>query len=375
MTDRRSTSRGRRSSVAAVALLSAGILAACSPSGASSTSGGEQADVAGAKAFIAKWEAPQTTFGLPPMKAAPPRGKRIALIHNNTPNSRSNLQGEQAAAAALGWTTIPFVFDPGTPTGLQDAYAQALAANPDGVVTAGQDLKDFAATARQFAAKQIPVVTSATADPVAPPLIANVTDGNQTALAARIIANYIVAQKGAKANVVMFSIPSFSVLEIFEKSFAEEFHRRCPGCPFKAVPVQITDIGTKLPAQVVSAVQADPGITYAVMGFGAISTGVSAALRAAGSSEVKIAGEAPDLQNIGNLRTGAEDMWVGYPLFGMGWKSIDALARHFAGEPTEVDTTSAAPFRILTKANAPQPAALPEVADYPDYFKKLWHVR
>ncbi|MET7998945.1 substrate-binding domain-containing protein [Amycolatopsis sp. NPDC005232] len=361
--------------MAAVAAVSVGVLTACS-SGAGGTSGGGggQADVAGAKQFIAKYEAPQTSFNLSPLKSAPPRGKRIALVHNNTPNSHSNLVGEEAAAKALGWTAIPFVFDPGTPTGLQDAYAQALAANPDGVVTAGQDLKDFAPTARQLAAKNIPVVTSATADPVGPPLIANVTDASQTALAARIIANYIVAQKGADANVVMFNIPSFSILGVYETSFRDELHRLCPGCKFKSVPVQVTDIGTKLPAQVVSTVQTDPGVNYAVMAFGALATGVSGALRAAGITDVKIAGEAPDIQNIGNLANGSEDMWAGYPLIGMGWKSIDALARHFNGESPEIDTTAPAPFQILTKSNAPNPPVLPEVKDHENYFKSLWHV-
>jgi ribose transport system substrate-binding protein len=369
-----------------LAVIVCALLAACSSSGGgdgqanTTTSGSAAAAAEGgahtteAAATVAKYSKPLTSFNLSPLSAAPPKGKRIVFVGNNTPNVHAIMVGAQEAAKALGWTLTPITFDPSKPTGTQDAFEQAVQDHPDAVVTAGEDRSQFAQAAQQFTAAGIPVVVSATTDGVAAPIIANVTDAAQTALAGRITANYVVAQKGSDADVAMFNVPSFSILKTYETAFRSEYLRLCPACKYKSVPVQITDIGTKVPAQVVSTLQTDPKINVAVMGFGTISLGVSAALRTAGITGVKIVGETPAVDNIAALSNGTEDMWVAYPLYGMGWKSVDALARKFSGESAAIDTSAATPFQILTKTNAPHPAAAPEVAGYQDYFRRLWHV-
>jgi ribose transport system substrate-binding protein len=183
-----------------------------------------------------------------------------------------------------------------------------------------------------------------------------------------------VAQKGKEADVAMFNVSSYTSLARYEAAFKTEYLRLCPTCKYKSVQVQIGDIGTKVPAQVVSTVQSDPKINFAVMGFGTISTGVPAALRTAGVSNVKIVGELPGVENISSLLNGSEDMWVGAPLYGLGWKAVDALARYFTKDPVGISTAAPTPYQTVTKANAPRPAALPEVVDYQQYFKKLWGV-
>jgi len=372
--------------MAVVATLTA-LLAACSSSGGTESKGstsragssavaetGAGANTTDAASTVAKYSKPLTSFNLSPLTSAPPRGKKIVFVGNNTPNVHAIMVGAQAAAKALGWNLTPITFDPSKPTGTQDAFEQAVQDHPDAVVTAGEDQSQFAQTAKELVANNIPVVVSATTDTVGAPIIANVTDAEQTALAGRITANYVVAQKGSHADVAMFNVPSFSILKTYETAFKTEYLRLCPGCKYKSVPVQIADIGTKVPAQVVSTLQTDPKINVAVMGFGTISLGVGAALRAAGITGVKIVGETPAVDNIAALTNGTEDMWVAYPLYGMGWKSMDALARNFTGESAAIDTSAPTPFQILTKTNAPHPAGAPEVADYQNYFKQLWHV-
>ena len=365
-----------------------GVLAGCSssggnPSNGSSPAGGQESaasasgkdgGVAQAQSFVAKYAAPMTTFNLPALTSTPPRGKKIAVIVNNVPESHDILVGAQDAARLLGWTTIPITYDPSKPTGLQDAFAQAVQDDPDGVVTQAADTSAYSQAAKEFAAKHIPVVTSNTSDEVRPPVVANVTDARQVAIAGRITADYVIAQKGTAANVAMFNVPSFSILKAYETAFKTEYLRVCPSCKYTSVPVQAADIGTKVPAQVVSTVQSNPKINYAVMGFGTVSLGVAGALRTAGITNVKIVGEAPAVGNIAALLNGTEDMWVAFPLRGIGWKSVDALARQFSNESAAVDTTAPMPFRILTKSNVSAPAALPEVANYQDYFKHLWKV-
>lgn len=361
--------------MAILAMLAVVGLAGC---GASGETDGEtaagNAKVDEAESFVEEWKTPPTSFELPPLESAPPRGKKVALVFNNIPESENIVVGAQEAAQALGWTTIPIIYDPSKPTGLQDAFAQAVAENPDAVVTAANDVTQFPQVAQKFAAKDIPVVTSSTADEVEQPIIANVLDSNQVALAGRITANHVVAEEGDNASVVMINIPSFSILATFEEAFKEEYLGLCPECDYKSVAVQADDVGTTVPAQVVSAVQTDPGINFVVMGFGNVALGVSGALQTAGISDVKIVGESPAIGNINALIKGTEDMWVAFPQFGFGWKSIDALARHFNNESVDIATSAPTPFQILTQDNVPEPATMPEVPNYQAYFKKLWHV-
>ncbi len=383
----RRSPRTRSSAVSVVAATTLAIVfAGCSSSGGSKSQTGTSAastvgnasstaaNVAEAKSLMAKYEAPMTAFSLLPLKSAPPRGKKIALVYNNIPGSIDILHGAEEAVQALGWAAIPIIYDPTTPTGLQEAYTQAVADNPDGVVAWSVDETAYAQAAKQFAAKHIPVVEGVTADAVTPPIVANVNNADQIALAGRLTADYVIAQKGADANVAVFNVRSFSILVAYETAFKTEYLRLCPSCKYKSVPVQGGDIGTKVPAQVVSTLQTDPKINYAVMGFGNISLGVSAALHTAGISGVKIVGEAPTTPNISAVLNGSEDMWVGFPIRGMGWTVMDALARYFNNESTAIDTTAPTPFQILTKANAPDPAAQPEVVNYRAVFKQLWHV-
>lgn len=344
-----------------------------SPGGTSAGTAGDKANVAEAKAVVAKWEAPPS-FNLNPLKSAPPRGKRIALVYNNV--STDILNGAEEAAQALGWTAIPIQYDTASATGLVDAFAKAVQENPDGVMTTGANATEYAQAAKQFAAKNIPVVTNSSDDamPFKPPVIANTNDPAQVELSGRITAAYVVAKKGADANVALYNIPSISVLKVYENAFKAEYLRLCPSCKYKSIAVQAGDIGTKVPAQVVSTIQTDPKINFLVMGFGAVATGVPGALRTAGISGIKIVGEAPVLPNIENLTNGSEDMYVAFPLHGLGWKGIDALARYFNKESADIDTTAPQAFQILTKANTAGPAALPEVDKYQAYFKDLWQV-
>ena len=379
----KSVENRRYTGVTAAGMLLIGLLVACSSNsgggttsaaGGTTSAGSDPVDIASAQEFVAKYEMTPTSFNLPPLKSAPEKGKRIALVYSNTGNEQSEMAGAQEAAALIGWTTVPIVYDPSTPTGLIDAFAQAADIEPDGVVTAGTDATTYAVAAQRFVDNNIPVVTSSTADEVIPPILANVANAEQTALVGRMTANYVIAQKGADANVALFNAPSFVILDTYEKAFEAEYHRLCPTCAYKAVSVQFTDVGTKMPQQIVSELQNDPKINYIVFGTGDLTAGVPAALSVAGISGVKIIGEAPGLANMNNLINGTEDMWIGYPLYGISYKSIDALARYFNGEETSVSTTADTPFQIFTQSNAPNPAELPEVPGYQDYFKSLWQV-
>lgn len=368
--------RNRSSYKYVVALATAALVlgaSACSnSSGSGGKSDGSGADVAAAKELVTKYSAPMTSVHLPALKKRPEAGKKIAIVVNSTPASVSVKDGAVAASKVLGWTAVPIVYDAAKPTGLTDAFAQAVDVAPDGVLTTGLNQTDYAQAAGTLKKNGIPVVASATTDTVAPPVIANVSNTESWADSGRVAAAYVIAKLGDKASVAMFNIPSFPVLEAYEKAFKREYHSLCPDCHYESNPVQPGDIGTKVPTQVVSAVQRTPSINVALMGFGAVSTGVSGALASAGLNDVKVLGISASMDNLTALSKGTEEMWVGFPLQTLGWKSVDALARYFNKESVDIATTAQTPLQILTKQNVGDKPALPEVAGYPEIFKKLW---
>jgi ribose transport system substrate-binding protein len=348
-----------------------------SDSGGSSGSGGSLgADTAAAEAMVAKYGEPLTSVDLPPLTKTPEPGKKVIFVTNNIPESQYLAEGAVAGAELMGWEAENITYDAASPTGLTAAFQQALDEAPDGVMTNATNATDYAAAAKGFADAGIPVVTSNTTDPVEAPIIANVADPSQYELAGKIVASYVVAQKGDEASVAMFNIPSFPILEAYETAFKDEFLRLCPDCHYESHAVQPGDIGTKIPSQVVSAIQTDPSINFASMGFGAVGTGVSGALASAGITDTKIIGIQPTTENLEALSSGTEDMWLASPITGMGWKSVDALAREFNGEPVDVATSAQVPFVIVTKDNADdyKPRAEVNGGDYEDVFKPIWQI-
>jgi ribose transport system substrate-binding protein len=345
-------------------------------SSATGSGGGGTADTAAAKAMVAKYGKPLTSVDLPPLSKKPAAGKSVIFVTNNIPESQYLAEGSIAAAKLLGWKAKSIVYDASSPTGLTAAFAQAAEQAPDGVMTNATNTTDYAAAAKEFVAKKIPVVTSNTTDPIAAPIIANVADPTQYELAGKIVASYVVAEKGAKASVAMFNIPSFPILKAYEDAFKAEFLRLCPGCHYESHAVQPGDIGTKIPAQVVSAIQSNPSINFASMGFGAVGTGVSGALASAGLKDTKIIGIQPTTENLKAISSGTEAMWLASPITGMGWKSVDALARYFNGEDVGVSTKAQVPFVIITKDNAKDymPRAEVNGGDYEAVFKPIWQL-
>ncbi len=356
---------------AALVITVAGCGSSSGGSGGGASSG---ADVAAGKALVEKYSAPMTSVDLPALKSTPAPGKKVAIVVNSTPGSLTLKDGAKAAAEALGWTAVPIIYDAAKPTGLTDAFAQAVDDSPDGVITTALNQSDYAQAAGSLKKKGIPVVTSTTTDPIKAPVIANVSNSDSWALSGQLAAAYVIDKLGDKASVAMFNIPSFPILKVYENAFKDEYKSLCPDCHYESHPVQPGDIGTKVPTQVVSAVQRTPTINVALMGFGAVSTGVSGALASAGLNDVKVLGISASAENLTALTKGTEEMWVGFPLATLGWKSVDALARHFNNEPVEAATTTKTPVRILTKSNVGDGATLPEVVDSSGIFKKLWQV-
>jgi ribose transport system substrate-binding protein len=369
------------------AALTAIVIAGCGSSSSSSTSSSGSSTSASSgsssnpqlaeakKLAAAGQKAPSSIVVDKPLSKKPPAGKRIIFLRCSQPVCQGFQQGLAPAAKALGWNMKYQPFE-STPEGIQSAMTAAIKARPDGIFETGIDYAILKSVLPAAQKAGIPIVSGYEPTAPSPPIIANVADGPRNQLAPKLAADWIAADSNGKAHVAVFSIKVFPILTYTTKAFTAELKRVCPDCSVKEIDQQVTDVGTKIPANAVSNLQRDPKLDYLAFAFGDMSNGVPAALKAAGLNAKIIGYGAGSPSNLANVAKGIEAAETAYSIPYGGWRALDAFARKFVGDDPSIDTTSVNPGQIFTKANAPSGTSW-DYSVAPDYqaeFKKLWHV-
>jgi ribose transport system substrate-binding protein len=307
-----------------------------------------------------------------PLTKKPPTGKLIAAVECNLPVCAAGLSAAGQAAAALGWKFKPLV-STGTPENVVQQINAALALHPDGIILNGFQDAVTETALKHALAEHVPVVNSGVPDTASPPIITEVTHTPVFNRDGQILGNFIVSDSKGDAHVAMFNMPVFPILTSLSNTLQKTITSDCSACSVKIINEELTDVGTTLPAAVVSTVQANPDINYVAFADGNFASGVAAALKGAGlSSKVKIVGQNASAPNLANILNGTEYAWTAYPVAWISWADIDALARHFVGDPQITDPL-ASPTILQTKANTTNATAW-DPPNYQAAFKALWHV-
>jgi ABC-type sugar transport system substrate-binding protein len=333
-----------------------------------------------AKAFVQKWSATPTSIGLDePLAKRPEPGKRIAHIRCPIEGCEAIYTGLSEASSPLGWTVEPFNMD-NTPEGVNQAFEAALARKPSGIVISGIPEQVYKQNLDAAKAAGIPVVSLSVKDQATGMdgngIIATINQASQTERFGELVGNWIVADdNGEGSDVAIFSVANFPTLTPFAKTVEQIVNKGCPECKTQIVNVQTTDIGKRMPSQVVSALQQNPKIKYVAMAFGQMSTGVRPALDAAGYKDVKLVGEGSYAANLEALRSGKEQMWAGLTSTLQGWYAMDAFARFFNGENVKPTDNVIMPTQILTKDNVGANKWFLGPKDYQQRFTDLWKVQ
>lgn len=376
------------SALPCAALLTAALLAGCSSGSGTGSGGGGNADDAAVQSALQAGQqrvdevtAQPTDVGVDqPLGASPEQGLHYVNISNPFPVSEVNSDGMAAAAEALGWQYTNIIIAPGA-EGLQQAFdsAFALADPPDFIQVSGPPKQIYAAQLSEAQSRGIPVIGVSVADPAATgdgiEAVLNGLDA-QVPPAEAVIADIAVRSEGT-AQILVVNVPEVPVIQGYVDAVQSGLEQFCPNCTTTSVDVATTDIGTAAPQKIVSALQRAPGTSYVVFPFGDLSTGVDAALSAAGLSDsVTLAGFAPSQANLQALRDGSDEIWAGLPTALLGWRSIDAAARISLGEEV-VDTPM--PTQLLTKdtigdAYLADTGYFEAVPDYESVFRQLWNV-
>ena len=108
--------------------------------------------------------------------------------------------------------------------------------------------------------------------------------------AARLEADWAIAQTNGKANVLSFSSPDVPPSAGITAAMKKEFADHCPQCKFKSINVPLSEWATKIASETQTALQQDPGINYLTPIYDSMSLFAQQGIKAAGKqATVKIA--------------------------------------------------------------------------------------
>jgi len=377
--------RGRKASIPTVlAVIVLTTATACSQgsdsgSGSDGGSGEEETVNQAAQAEIDPFLSPPEDIPVDtPLEACPDEGKTIIVTENPQAVTRKTNDGLEVGAEMLGWTVIRQPVGTG-PEDPQKAFDAALDQSPDAVLVSGNPSSTFQAQLDRAAELDIPVLISDNGEDVGvnkTTYTIGLDDFAQTGLWGKMNADYAAAQGAQSVLVVDLSL--YPILHAWADSAASTL--KDYGIETTVYDAQVTDlVGGTIPDRIVSELQRNPDIDWVLLSLGDMTTGLDAALSAAGlTDQVSIGGESASTGNVEALTNGTEDAWTGFAAEIHGMYRIDALARIFAGEdPTGMTEYSELPTQLLTPDNIGDAPLDDEgyfvgVPDYKDHFEEVW---
>jgi ribose transport system substrate-binding protein len=393
--NRRTAWRATAACVSAVAVVSA---AACSSASSSSSSPSSSssspssasastsssasasasgANVAAAQAALAPYIGKSSAFPVTaPLTSKLPAGKKFVYLQCGTPICAEVGGLLQGAVKGIGGTMT--VLNAGTTaTAAQAAASNALALKPNVVLLGGIDPSLFGGGLKALAASGAKLVSSQLDVNVQPfGITFNYLGLNLSQRNGALLADWVIANVGAHANAVIYTLPDLSISAPVQQAFQAEMTKNCPSCTVRAVPIDAATIGTTAPSTVVTDLQSHPNTNVAVFVSLSAAAGLPAALKAAGISSLKTVGFGPTAGNLQDIKDGnlTAALDIDFPV--SQWTAIDAAARLLeGGQPTANEQAGDVPEQFLTQKDITFNPNLGWSA-YPDFaqrFATLWH--
>jgi ABC-type sugar transport system substrate-binding protein len=292
--------------------------------------------------------------------------------------------------ASKGWT-IKTTSHQDTPDTVAAAFDAAIAAKPDVVMTSGNPREWFKSQLDTLKGMGVPVISWSIPEPfeAGDGITVNILSGDDYFYYGVVMADYAYANSPNK-NILFVGLPVFPVLALVQEGFKQEIELICPECTVKFQEIGLADLGTNLPGQMVSALQADASLDFIAYAFGGMMFGVPEALDAAGlvnqAQAVSQAGSPMNFQFIadGKHQTGEFALASGL----LGWRAVDIAITVFTDGSipkapavegifgkTDIGLNGL-PRQILTKATVKDPTALwPGVDGFQDVFLKRWGLK
>lgn len=366
---------------AAAAVLPLILMSACGSDSDDITATGDAEAVSRAETSV---EAASTPFDTIPVTAplsGSVAGKTIVYAEPSFPVAKVIGAKLQEAATALGMN-LETVNIGATPDTVATGMDEVVRKNPDAVIVVGFDPNTFwAKQAQSLADAGVPTVglgyiacdevRSPCEDGEAGSTLSLVATPESEAFG-QLQADKIIVDSGGKASAVYFGDPQLGNSPIIEKAFTERLED-CTGCTVDSVELSAADIGTEVPSQIVSYLQANPDVDYMSLQFGDFAIGVPQALKAAGL-DTKIVTQASSPAQFEDLEAGgAQIADIPVPYGYMSYVAVDSIARFILGD--EVTKAEAdLPLFVMTQDNMDlsDGGYWPGVQGYQQQFEALW---
>ena len=319
--------------------------------------------------------------------ATPPTGKKVAWISCELPSCPEVGEDWPVIAKLLGWELKVInvkSFEPAP--GIQ----QALDWGANYIAISGSPIALYQAQFDAGIAKGVKFTSAYTTDKPQgvdggiQGLLTTVGDASYVEMAMKSFAPWIIADSNAAANVVMVNIRDFPVLVSEEEAMKAGLAAGCAKCTFDVIPVTIEDLGAgKVPQAVASYLQEHKDVNYVHFAFGGLPTGVSAALKTAGITNVKLVGgdfSAPNLQEVVD---GTHSAWTSNPKAEAAWVMAHAMVLDSLGDTYTEERTGASLQTFIVDT----PEAAKAILDggglqnwkgpktQADQFKALWNIK
>lgn len=342
-----------------------------------------------AAARVAAFSKPVASLPFSEAIASFPAGKKAYYVQCSVSACEEIKTGLVAAIAKAGWTLETSVHKD-TPDTVAAAFDAAIAAKPDVIFTSGNPREWFATQLKSLEASKIPVIAWSMPESYEPGsgITANLLTNDDYYFYGVLMADY-AANKSANKNVLFVGLPTFPVLSTVQQGFKDEIAKACADCKVDTMEVAVTDLGTNLPGQIVSKLQANKDLDMVVYAFGGMLFGVPEAIEGAGLlAQAKAVSQAGGPLNFGFIENGKHQAAeVGLASELLGWRAVDVAARVLSGTgPGRTKPAAEAviaghadilvnglPLQILEKGAFADPTKLWDgVTGFQDQFAKLW---
>lgn len=334
-------------------------------------------EVAKATAAVkAAMEAP-TKIGVDvPLTGKVKQGETYVFLQCELPQCKAIGDGAIEAAKAIGWKTEVINWQTSDPTTLMAALKQALDYKPIAVTPTGFPQEFWGEIIPEYEKAGAMIVPAAVATLTLSKTVpggASIASDYKTS--GNAIGNWVIMDSNAEAHVLVQDVPAYEVLKNAADGMRETIAAGCAKCVVTSLDITVPQLAENgLVPAVVAALQKDPSIKYLLSSDGAFLGGLDAALKAAGLTDIKVAGAEPAIFNKQNLLTGTEHAWADEPISQTGWQIIDIAARASLGMEVPAGD-GGRPQRLLTKDNVGTPTeSLDLPANFKDLYKALWGV-
>jgi len=337
-----------------------------------------KAEIAQATAPVKDWDGPTTG-----PKAG--KGKFVVYVADTQTNAGSagSAAGAKEAAAVLGWR-FQLIDGQNTAAGEANAFEQAIALKPDGVIIGSLAATQFKTLFKRASDQGIKLVSwhsAASPGPIeeVPEVFWNLSTDPYAI--ANTAAKYAVVHSNSKANAVILTDPQFAIVNTKTKGEKDGIEA-CQGCSVLSIEnAPYTQISQRMPSLMSALLQRFPNKLGYVLAFNDLYFDFSVpTLRANG---VAMDGN-PHLISAGDGSVSAYDRirkgeyqigTVPEPLNLHGWQAMDELNRAFAGEKPSGYVTK---VHLVTKSNIDADGGAKSSFDpdngYRDRYKKIWGV-